>query len=129
MTYHPVGAGPGPVEKYKVDAPWPWGDNTEIALPIQELVNDAWAAAEPKINQLEAKLIDDMETELSLYGPRLAKDVMDNVVMPAMHKELEVAFAEIDVMKADVAKTVVASIGALVLAVGIGAWWLKKGRA
>jgi hypothetical protein len=128
VSYHPVGAGPGPVEKYKVDAPWPWGDDTEIALPVQEMINDAWAAAVPRINELESKLIDDMENELTLYGPKLAKDVMDNVVMPRMRSELEVAFAEIDMMKDDVSKTLIAVGGMLVLAVGVGAWWLKKGR-
>jgi hypothetical protein len=128
MTYRPVGAGPGPVEKYKVDAPWPWGDNTEIALPIQELVSDAWAAAKPRMDELEAKLIDDMENEMSLYGPRLVKDIMDNVVTPEMNKELEVAMAELDVMKTDVTRTLFAVGTSLVIAVGLGAWWLKKGR-
>lgn len=128
MTYHPVGAGPGPVEKYKVDAPWPWGDDTEIALPVAEIINDAWTALRPRLDELENKLVEDMENELSLYGPRLVKNVMDTVVLPRLRNEMEVAFAELDIVKTDVTKTLVAVGASLVIAVGVGAWWLKKGR-
>lgn len=128
MTYRAVGAGPGPVETYKVDAPFPWGDNTEIKIPVQEMVNDAWAAAQPKVNELEAKLIDDMENEMSLYGPKLVKDILDTVVRPELDKQMEVAFAEVDMMMSDVTKTMIAVGATVAIAVGLGAWWLKKGR-
>jgi hypothetical protein len=128
VSYHPVGAGPGPVEKYKVDAPWPWGDNTEIAVPVQQMMNDAWTAIRPRIDELENKLIDDMENELTLYGPKLVKDVMDNVVLPDIKNQMEVAFAELGMLKDDMTKTLIAVGGMLVIAVGVGAWWLKKGH-
>lgn len=128
MSYRAVGAGPGPVEKYKVDAPWPWGDNTEIAIPVQEMVNDAWAAARPRIAELEAQLIDDMENEMTLYAPRLVRDVMDKTVMPELNRELEITMAEFDVMKQDVTRTVLFSAAALAMAVGLGAWWLRRSR-
>ena len=40
---HPVGlgAGPGPVEVYRVDMPFPWGDDTELKLPVYAIVQDA----------------------------------------------------------------------------------------
>lgn len=128
MSYHGVGAGPGPVEKYKVDAPWPWGDNTEIAVPVQEMVNDAWNAARPHVDELEAKLIDDMENEAALYAPKLVKNIMDTIVLPDINNELEVAMAELDVMKSDVVQTLVAVGASLAIVAGIGAWWLKKGH-
>ncbi len=127
MSYRGVGAGPGPVEKYKVDAPFPWGDDTEITLPIQELVNDAWSAVTPRINELEAQLIEDMENEASLYAPRLVKQVMDSVVTPEMNRQMEVAFAELDMMETDALKALIAVGASMVLAVGLAAWWVKKG--
>jgi hypothetical protein len=41
MSYHGIGAGPGPVELYRVDMPFPWGDNTELKLPVHAIVQDA----------------------------------------------------------------------------------------
>lgn len=128
MSYHGVGAGPGPVATYKVDAPWPWGDNTEIALPLQQMVNDGWNAISPKIDALESKLIQDAETELSLYAPKLAKDIMDTVVMPEVNNEVEVMMATLDMMKADLGKAIVIAGITMAAAVGLGAWWIKKGR-
>jgi hypothetical protein len=122
-----VGAGPGPVEKYKIDAPFPWGDNTEIAVPMQQMVDDAWQAISPKIDALEAKLIQDMEGEMEIYAPVLVKQVMDEVVRPEIAKQMEVAFAEVGLVKDDAIKGMLALTGMVVLSVGIAAWWVKKG--
>jgi hypothetical protein len=46
-VYRGVGAGPGEVATYQVDLPLPWGANTEVTLPMQALVDDAWTAMEP----------------------------------------------------------------------------------
>lgn len=127
MAYRSVGAGPGPVQKYKVDAPWPWGDNTEIALPVDALVTDAWAAALPKLNALENQLVDDMENEATLFVPKLVKQVMDDTIMPELRSEMEVAFAELDLIKVDALKTLVVVGVTVAAAVGIAAWWVKKG--
>jgi hypothetical protein len=48
--YRSMGAGPGPTVTYLVDLPLPWGRDTEMTLPIEALVNDAWATAEPRVN-------------------------------------------------------------------------------
>jgi hypothetical protein len=47
--YYPMGAGPGEVVTYRVDLPLPWGRDTEVTLPIQALVDDAWVAMEPNL--------------------------------------------------------------------------------
>lgn len=44
-----LGAGPGPVETYFVDLPLPWGNNTEIRMPIRQMSYDAVNAAWPNI--------------------------------------------------------------------------------
>ncbi len=127
MTYRSMGAGPGPVVKYKIDAPFPWGDDTEIAVPMQQMVDDAWRAISPKINALEAQLVQDMEGEMDIYAPVLVKQIMDEVVRPEIAKQMEVAFAEVDVVKDDAIKGMLALTGMVVLSVGIAAWWVKKG--
>jgi hypothetical protein len=48
--YRSIGAGPGNTVTYYVDAPYPWGDNTEVTIPVEQLVEDAMAAAQPGIN-------------------------------------------------------------------------------
>jgi hypothetical protein len=77
--YRAVGAGPGDTKTYLVDLPLPWGRDTEVTLPMQALVDDAWTAMEPAMN------------------------------------------ASIDRGVALVAASVM-------LAVGLGALWIKKGR-
>ena len=127
MTYRAVGAGPGPVKTYKVDAPFPWGDNTEIKIPVQAMVDDAWNAAYPHLLDLENKLIQDGEDEVNLYAPKAVKQVLTDVVMPAVNNELEVVFAEVDLVKEDALKAGLAIAGIVVIAVGVAAWWIKKG--
>lgn len=41
MSYHGLGAGPGPTERYYLDMPFPWGDNTAVVIPVQEMTKDA----------------------------------------------------------------------------------------
>ena len=48
--YGAVGAGPGDTITYRVDLPLPWGKDTEVTLPMQALVDDAWTAMEPNMN-------------------------------------------------------------------------------
>lgn len=47
MSYHGLGAGPGPVETYYVDMPFPWGEDTEVRVPVAVLVRDAVRAISP----------------------------------------------------------------------------------
>ncbi len=41
MSYHGLGAGPGPTERYYLDMPFPWGENTAVVIPVQEMTKDA----------------------------------------------------------------------------------------
>lgn len=127
MSYHGMGAGPGPVKTYKVDMPFPWGENTEVTVPVDQMVNDTWAAISPKLDQLEAKMIQDMEDEMNLYAPQLVKTIMDQSVRPELNRQAEVAMAEFDIMKMDVVKAVAITGIAIVIAMGAGSWWVKKG--
>jgi len=45
-----VGAGPGPTITYLVDLPLPWGKDTEVTLPIDALVADSVASAQPAVD-------------------------------------------------------------------------------
>ena len=127
MSYHGMGAGPGPVKTYSVDMPFPWGKDTEVTVPVDQMVNDTWAALSPKIDQLEAKMIQDMEDEMNLYAPRLVKTIMDDSVRPELNRQAEVAMAEFDIMKMDVVKAVAITGVAIVLAMAAGSYWVKKG--
>jgi hypothetical protein len=127
VSYHGVGAGPGPVKTYKVDAPFPWGKDTEVTLPVEQMVTDTWNALAPSLDAFEAKLINDMEDEANLYGPRLVKQVMDEVVRPEIAKQMEIAFAQVDMVTSDVTKSAVGIAAGLALVIGLSAWWVKKG--
>jgi len=127
VSYHGVGAGPGPTKTYLVDMPLPWGNNTEITVPVQQVVADTWAQLSPKLDALESKLINDMEDEVNLYGPRIAKQVMDEVVSPEIAKQMEIAFAQVDMVKSDATKAAVGIAVGLALVIGLSAWWVKKG--
>jgi len=122
-----MGAGPGPVKTYKMDMPFPWGENTEVTVPVDQMVSDTWAALSPKIDQLESKMIQDMEDEMNLYAPQLVKTIMDQNVRPELNRQAEVAMAEFDIMKMDVVKAVAITGVAIVIAMGAGSWWVKKG--
>jgi len=123
MTYRAVGAGPGPVKTYKVDMPFPWGANTEITVPVQAMVDDTWAALQPKVDAL----ITQAEEEVSSYAPDEVRTVMNSVVIPKIQSQMEEAFAEMDMMKDDALKAVLGVTGILVIAIGLSAWWVKRG--
>jgi len=115
------------VKTYKVDAPFPWGKDTEVTLPVEQMVTDTWNALAPSLDAFEAKLINDMEDEANLYGPRLVKQVMDEVVRPEIAKQMEIAFAQVDMVTSDVTKSAVGIAAGLALVIGLSAWWVKKG--
>jgi len=50
-----MGAGPGPTTTYLVDLPLPWGKDTEITLPMDQLTADAWASMTPNVDAAIAK--------------------------------------------------------------------------
>jgi hypothetical protein len=127
VSYHGVGAGPGPVKTYKVDAPFPWGENTEIKIPVQAMTDDAWAAVYPHILDLETKLIGDMEDEVRYFAPVIINKIIAENVRPELEKQMTVAFAKVDVAKDDAIKAALGVAGMVVLSVGLAAWWVKRG--
>jgi len=49
--YRSVGAGPGDTMTYRVDLPLPWGRDTEVTIPMQAMMDDAWASVEPNFSK------------------------------------------------------------------------------
>jgi hypothetical protein len=127
LSYHGVGAGPGPVKTYKVDAPFPWGVNTEIKIPVQQMADDSYAAVLPHILELEGRLIADVEDEMARVVPDMVQRVINENVRPELAKQMEIAFAKVDIAKDDAIKAAVGIAAGLALAIGLSAWWVKKG--
>ena len=121
-----MGAGPGPTKTYKVDAPFPWGKDTELVIPVQAMIDDAWAAALPHLDTLETKLIGDAEDEVSYYGPVATKKILDTVVTPYIDTELQTMLAQVDLLKNDAIKAGLALTGTVVIAISVAAWWIRK---
>lgn len=126
MTYRAMGAGPGPVKTYKIDAPFPWGSDTEITLPVDAMVADTWTALQPRLDALETKLVQDMEMEMDIYAPQLIKELMDEVVRPEISKQMEIGFAQVGLIENDALKAALAIAGMVMLSVGIAAYWVKS---
>lgn len=113
MSYHGLGAGPGPVETYRVDLPFPWGADTELKLPIAAITQDALRAAEragtaglvpwDSINRrIEASMpvwIDQLQQEIDPYVNEVIGRITRRVTFVAT---------------------------SLVAASVLAAWWLKK---
>lgn len=98
-----LGAGPGPVETYRVDLPLPWGPNTEIRMPVQQMAFDMVNAAWPNIHG-----------RLKALAPELARDAMMEVEPVALEHE-----------RALVRQAWLLG-GAVLGGVGLLLWWTKK---
>jgi hypothetical protein len=127
VSYHGVGAGPGPVKTYKVDAPWPWGENTEIKIPVQQMADDSYAAILPHILELEGMLINDVEGEMARVVPDMVQTVIEKNVRPELAKQMEIAFAKVDIAKDDAIKSATWIAAGVALTIGLSAWWIKRG--
>lgn len=102
MSYHALGAGPGPVKTYYVDLPFPWGDNTEVDLPMSAMAQDAYREVAPYMPALAKSAFSSIEADLDARIERVQKDL-------------------------DKALTgVYVAAGVIVLSMGIFAWSLKK---
>lgn len=113
MSYHGLGAGPGPVETYRVDLPLPWGDDTEIKLPIHALTQDALRAVQQSDT---AALIpwDSIDRRIQASLP---------VWVEQLEEEIDPYVNEvIDRLTTRVVVIATSFVGVSVLA----AWWLKK---
>lgn len=123
MSYHGLGAGPGPIKTYKVDLPFPWGADTEVKLPldaivkdavqsipVQQLVQSAWGAALPLAQE-------DLPILLKTYlEPKFGQ--AEYIVNQAL-KDVE-ATADRAV------KHVYIAAGLIVTGVAVALWWSKK---
>lgn len=125
---------------YEMDLPI-FGKQT-FRLPIPAMTNDAMNQVQarlpqvldatlpvayekvlPYVNSLKADLVRDIE----FLGPRLAQDLMDDVVLPELELQKENIVAQANVLKDEALITAVAVGGMVVIAVGAAAWWIKKG--
>lgn len=120
---------------YKVDIPI-LGES-DVKIPINQIINDirlqlnqempgiidnVWNQARPKIEQL----VVDIQEELTRVAPDITNDLIRQTVMPLVYAEIEKLLAEVDVMVGNVTKVMLGVGGAIVLSVGIAAWWLKS---
>lgn len=87
-----LGAGPGPVRTYRVDLPFPWGDDTEITLPIQSITFDAVNAAYPQIRTrldhdipaIAERFVASLEPTMKRVEDRLDRTMTQAYVLGAM---------------------------------------------
>lgn len=56
LEWNQLGAGPGLTRTYYVDLPWPWGENTEVVVPMQQIVSDVLFEAELKLPELSREV-------------------------------------------------------------------------
>ena len=123
MSYHSLGAGPGPVKTYKVDLPFPWGDDTEIKIPLDAIVKDA------------AKSIPVSALVQSAGGTALPLAQEDLPILMKTYLEPKFAQAEYIVNQAlkDVEQTAASAVkhvyiaaGLIVAGVALALWWSKR---
>jgi len=100
-----LGAGPGPVETYLVDMPFPWGDNTAVTLPVQEIADDFTSAILP---------------EASARANQLIERQWRQMIRPDIQDELD----RIDVIKKELITAFAVGIGVL----GVGAYFIWRKR-
>jgi len=123
VSYRAIGVGPGPGTIYRFDLPFPWGDNTPVAIPIDQMVQDAWVTAKPLVDGL----INDIEMEAERIAPDIARKVIVEAVQPAMEAELTAAIAQAEVLRDEALKALLAASGMIVIAVGLAAYWVRRG--
>jgi len=82
VTYHPLGAGPGPVEEYSVDMPFPWGDNTKIRVPVYAMVNDSLRAMNQTVIASKIpwdSILRRMEVSIPMWVDQAAENMQPHV--------------------------------------------------
>lgn len=113
MTYHGVGAGPGPVETYRVDMPFPWGADTEIKLPVEALVQDAVRAVQ-KADVANIVPWDSLNQRVTASIPVWAQQ-LEQEIDPYVNEVISRLTWRVTAIATSL-------VGVSVLA----AWWLKK---
>lgn len=123
MSYHALGAGPGPIKTYKVDLPFPWGADTEVKVPLDAIVKDAaksipmkalmqaaWAEALPLAQQ-------DLPILMTTYlEPKFGQ--AEYIVNQAL-KDVEATANK-------AVKHVYIAAGLIVTGVAVALWWNKR---
>jgi hypothetical protein len=111
------------VKTYKVDLPFPWGDDTEIKIPLDAIVKDAaksipvsslvesaWGVARP-LAQEEIPILMKM-----YFEPQFAR--AEYIV--------EQALKDVETTAASAVKHVYMAAGIIVIGVGVAFWWSKR---
>lgn len=103
-----LAAGPGPVITYKVDMPFPWGDDTEVTLPVKAMIDDAANEATQHLPEIEDYLVTRLRAWLPTVGPEAIKSVW-----PSAKADLEAELPVlIDQAKSQVPPLVEAAVAA-----------------
>jgi p-aminobenzoyl-glutamate transporter AbgT len=80
MSYHALGAGPGPTLTYKVDLPFPWGSDTPITVPMEAIVHDAVKAV--PVQQLATAFVDEAWPEAKKLAIADLPEIIDKAIAP-----------------------------------------------
>jgi hypothetical protein len=123
MSYHGIGAGPGPVKTYKVDLPFPWGDDTEVTLPLDAIVKDA-AKAIPVASLVQAAWTQGRPL-LEAEVPSLITTYVDPKFAQAEYIVSQ-ALKDVEATAGKAVKHVYIAAGLIVAGVGLVLWWGKK---
>ncbi len=123
MSYHGIGAGPGPIKTYKVDLPFPWGADTEVKLPLDAIVKDA-----AKSIPMQA-LIQAAWAEASPLAQQELPLLMNTYLEPKFNQAeyiVNQALKDVDATASRAIKHVYIAAGLIVTGVAVALWWQKK---
>lgn len=103
-----LAARPAPTRTYRVDAPFPWGDDTEITLPVQAMITDAANEATQHLPEIEDYLVTRLRAWLPTIGPEAIRSLW-----PSAKADLEAELPVlIDQAKSQVPPLVEAAVAA-----------------
>jgi hypothetical protein len=118
-----LGAGPGPVKKYLVDLPFPWGDDTEVTVPMQQFVTDAVASV--PLEQLAIQFVESgwptLKSKIEADGPEIVSMALEPKLGEAKYYVNQL-MGEADKIAR---RTVIHAYIAAGLAV-VGIWWAVR---
>lgn len=118
-----LGAGPGPVRTYKVDLPFPWGDDTAIKLPLDAMVKDAVAAIPMKT--LVAAAMAEAVPLVNEQVPQLIATYIDPKLGQAEYI-INQTLKDVETTADKAVKHIYIAAALIVAGVGVAAWWSKR---
>jgi hypothetical protein len=113
---------------------------TEFGLPIPAMTNDALLTVQkqlpqvldeslPVVYQKLAPYLADLKAgtfaDLEYFVPELLDDVMKKQILPELERQKDNIIAETEMIRDEALKTALALTGMVVVAMGVGFWWLK----